>query len=47
MHRAKSRSGGNRDAGCRRIHMLDIAYILIALLFFVAMWGLTKACERL
>jgi hypothetical protein len=31
----------------RRIHVLDLAYILIALLFFVAMWGLTKACERL
>jgi hypothetical protein len=27
--------------------MLDLIYILIAVLFFVGCWAFTKACERL
>jgi len=27
--------------------MLDLLYVLIGALFFMACWGLTKACDRL
>jgi len=27
--------------------MLDLLYIVIVALFFLACWGMTKACERL
>jgi len=27
--------------------MMDLLYILIAALFFMGCWGMTKACERL
>jgi len=27
--------------------MLDLAYILLTVLFFVALWAFTKACDRL
>jgi len=29
------------------LSMLDFFYILIAILFFVACWAFTKACDRL
>lgn len=30
-----------------RSHMLDLFYIVIALLFFAACWAFTKVCDRL
>jgi len=27
--------------------MLDILYVIIAILFFAASWAFTKACDRL
>lgn len=53
--RSLEHSSGRRSTRCMRtpqsirieVTMLDLLYIAIAIVFFVVLWGFTKASERL